>query len=365
MNEDTLYKMWFLKKDLSPQTRKCYKEHMQHFLKYNNITLTEFYNEFKKIDTITNSTIEFMILDYLDELKKKYSNNSILTIKTCIQSFCTVNNFEFPQIHIKKQGLLKNYRRNLKKEEIQQLIQNTTVRNKAVVSLSALSGMASNEVRHITLQQLVNMINDELHTNYTDIFEVMDNKDVILSERECYPFILERIKCNHIYTTFIATETLDLIIKYLLSLNDTKINETPFVFRKRDNSPFGVSTQNGIQKYLSNYNNFDKSREKGSQHLFTPHHLRRYFYSTVLNHAGVIYADLWTGHKLDSIRGAYTRVDDSMQEKYLKCLPYLSLSEKDALTCKQLEEYTMLKEKQKEIERSYELLEKIALLKNL
>ena len=364
IDDKTLYDMWFMKRELSPHTQRLYYGNMQHFLKNMNMDLTQFYHELhgkKTIDTLT----EYQILKYFEELKQKRSVNTVNLRKMTLKSFCSTFNLPCPTIKIKKQGLSMNYRRNIKKEEIQALIKDTSLRNKAVVNTTALSGMGANEIRHITLQDIVQCINDELNTDYTDIFEVLCNKDTVIEGGDCFPFLLERLKVNHVYTTFIANESMNLILEYLDTLSKDKINETPFLFRKRNNEPFSYVTQNSIQTSLARKNGFDCSRKKRQYNLFAPHQLRRYFYSIVLSTVGVVYADLWTGHKLNDVRSAYTRVNDTMKEKYLECLPKLSLIEYDGLTCVQLEEYNMLKEKQREIERSYELLEKIALLKNL
>ncbi|MGI6564858.1 tyrosine-type recombinase/integrase [Methanosphaera sp.] len=364
LQENELYNIWFMKKGITESTQKIYKGLIKLFLNKIGLTLSEFYNECLKEKNLEKNPIGLKILSIFQEFKQNYSSNYISTIKATMMSFCTTYNIIFPKFHLTVTGKPENYRRNIRNREIKELMKYGNIRNKAIISLATTSGMRSIEIRLLTHQQIVQSINDELSTNYNTIQDVIQDKQTILTETDCFPISVLSHKTHKMYTTFLATETLELILEYYKTLSDTEINETKYLFRKVNNKPLQTGTQRSMQYMLAKQINFDNNRVKYGYSLFAPHQLRRYFYTTVLNHVGVIYADLWTGHKLPQVRSAYTRVDETMQEKYRECLPYLSLKD-NKLSNSELNEYKLLKEKEEMIEKSYDLLERMDMLEKL
>lgn len=366
LTEEQIYRVWFIRKGINHTTQRLYKYIIQLFTERTNMSLTELYKMYKQVDNIETSELGLIILSFFEELKEdeNISSNYMKTVKSGLMSFCSAYNFTFPEIHFRVNGKPENYRRNLKNSEIRMLMNYGSIRDKAVISMGAMSGMRSMEIRMLTHQQIVRMINDEISTNYSNITDVIENKDTVLDETDCYPLTTKSWKTNHMYTTYIPCETLELVFKYYKTLSYDKIYDTKFLFRKVDNTPFSRNTQRGIHNMIANRVNFDAGRQKGQYSLFATHQLRRYFYNMVLNHVGVIYADLWTGHKLPKIRAAYTRVSDEMTDKYRECLPYLSLNDNN-ISNFELKEYEMLKEQKDVINKSYVLLEKMNMLENL
>lgn len=334
---ERLVRKWFAQRSLAKSTQKTYRTYMNQFLKYINTTLYDFYiTSYKEQEEDVPDTIRYLtnrILDYkyfLDE-GKWTDSTKYLKLKVVI-SFCRAYKLDLPDIRIKRVICeAKNYERPITKEELLLMLNSSPLREQAFLSLQATTGMGSQEVRTLTIWDILQCINRECKTHFNTVDEVIKNREEILSHK-MFEFNLVREKANYRYITFTTKEAMERLLRYIeyrytyckgrLALNDN-INEVIFITNK--GTPMSQRTVTAMYRVMGERVGF---RSEPYQYRFwRSHNIRKYFYNIVEECVGQEYADEWLGHVPSSVTRAYARREYRMRNAYTKCIPYLSLSE--------------------------------------
>ncbi|PAV07470.1 tyrosine-type recombinase/integrase [Methanosphaera cuniculi] len=336
-----IVKQWFTIRSIAPSTQKVYICYMDQFVKYSNTTIYKLYNkslkEQQEQKPLEKRTLTKKILDYKYEMdNSNYAQTTKRLKMKVIISFCRAFRLETPEIRQPKAVCEpKNYERRITKDEIKKMLNTSPLRERAFLSIQALTGMSSKEVRTLKVSDIITCINNELSTNYTTLKEVLSNKKEILNGH-IYKIHLIRRKVNYRYITFIPPETMNNIIEYLQyrtqQTNKTRISlyDDDLIFRTIDGNSMNSRTVTGMYREMGKKVGFQN--EPNTYRFWRSHNIRKYFYNIVEETVGQVYADEWLGHIPSQVTQAYARRENRMKQAYKRCLPILTLESEAELS---------------------------------
>jgi integrase len=151
------------------------------------MTLTELHDEALKEEDQGipryRRRVKEHILDYYNYLDQQpwtesTKNNHIKVIR----SFYKHLDIDIPEIrnHYEAKPIPEHNNKNITKPLIRMMIDNATTRDKAILTLAALTGQSPDEIRHITIQQIINTYNTELDTPLFDEYDILQRREEIL-----------------------------------------------------------------------------------------------------------------------------------------------------------------------------------------
>lgn len=396
-NDTKILQRWRTRNQLSPHTYKSYCSIMKHYSTCCNMTLTELHDEALKEEDQGipryRRRVKEHILDYYNYLDQQpwtesTKNNHIKVIR----SFYKHLDIDIPEIrnHYEAKPIPEHNNKNITKPLIRMMIDNATTRDKAILTLAALTGQSPDEIRHITIQQIINTYNTELDTPLFDEYDILQRREEIL-HLTAPRLDLQRQKTKNRYWVYLPREATQYIIHYLhercygsnKKLTIQSLQDPLFVTKQ--GRPFSITavgaifTEIGRRCGFENPRDFDDdtryllSRENGEHRVWRAYNYRKYFINTCRRYAGthgntpynftgLELADFWVGHTIKGSIQHYIQYNtddvDYMQQQYLQVLPYLSIeSEVHELTSSDKEEFLELKR------RYDELSDELALMK--
>lgn len=291
------------------------KEDQQPYIKDDKIV-------FKGVEDREVTTYYYKYYEYL--LNKK--NISMSTIDVYLKVFRALYNeygIDLPkniQLDVEKkiikEGDIPN-RDNIRKA----LDYTNNIRNKAIITLLASSGIRSGDVRNFKIKDFVEATKDYHDSN--TIHELLENKN-IKNIIPCWHFKpLKTHKKGNICVTFNTPECSEYIIDYLRKRENLDNNSYLFISRqnnKLSNAPFIHIFRN------INDNVFFKTQH--NKRFFHAHALRKFFISTCNHNSGdLAKVNLLSGHSNKSnVHDAYNEVNvEVMKRFYIKLIPHLSV----------------------------------------
>ena len=397
-DDEKILNRWKTTNQLSNHTFKNYKSIIKHYTKCTDMTITELYHEAIREEEqgipryrrqIRNHMLDYY--NYLDTLQLKESTKN-LHIKV-IRSFYKHLDVDIPRIRndYDQTPIPQHNNKNITKQLIKIMLDAASTRDKAILSLAAMTGQSPDEIRHLTIQQLLDCYNTELDEKVFNADDIITHQQQIL-ELDAPQLKMYRQKTKTNYWVYLPRETTRYIIQYLnerqkgtnekLRITD---NNSPLFITKHGNhfsrSAVGaLFTDIGLRCGFENPTNFDDDtrllleRHGGEHRVWRAYNFRKYFINTCRRHAGTTegsnfvltgleLADFWVGHKVRGSIRHYIQYNDNdvdyMQQQYLQVLPYLSLEyDVQELTTKDKREFLELKKEYESLVDKVELLEK-------
>lgn len=336
-SEKLILEKWFTRNGLSEGTRKIYGRSILEFKEFFGKNLSELINEATKqqmdsimpMDRSVNEYI-FTFKNHLDKIGNAPGtvNHKIAGVRSFYKAY------DIQLIDIKThQGdtvLDKNVHKLLKKEDIRKMVDVCNARDRAIIYLMSLTGMAQNEVRHLTIRQFMKYAGLAIGKELETIEQLFEHEDEILDKL----IILEvvRKKVNYRHHVVLPPEATRPIIAYLKERYYHR-NENRHI--KNINSPIFVTnkgtpmTRTGIGSEIKRIGKLVgfKSSEDGAYSYWRPHAFRKYFISTIIRTTGdALLADYLVGHKINGSTRAYWIVQpEELKEKYLRVYEHLSI----------------------------------------
>lgn len=336
LKKDPLVKDFLRSRGIRKSTEKAYLQRINKYCEFLGKTPTEFIDEaeeeqdngIKKRKRKINS----YIYDFVELLKS--DNSSSNTIKSTVEtvvSFYKQFDVDTPSLRnlVKKQNENISFESLLNKDLIKQIVDQASVRDKAIVLIHFSSGMGASEVRHLTFRDFLIAVNE-----YVDINE-LDKQDVLkvamsLKNRDDLvgTWKIKRFKTGMPYVTFSSPEATKAMINYFIDRYRTNkpiksLDDVLIV--NQYNQKISATGYNLIFARLNEKLGLGKRSEK--RHSLTSHILRKMF-TTILYRAGLdkLAIDWMLGHKIDPITEAYfkTNIVD-LKSKYMNVLPHLTL----------------------------------------
>lgn len=338
MNLDLAEKL-YINKNLSESTQNLYSLGLKQYCKLTEMTLEELLDEAEDEEENIPRLRKRKIDSYLPRFKKslearKLAPQTIKVYVSAVKTFYKYYKITIPEVStdVSEICLEKNEGRLLTKEEIQKMVEIAPIRDKTMIYLMAMTGMAQAEVRSLTIKKFLDAASDALDKKIQTVEDLFENEkelnEVVLS------LLITREKVKYRYHSFIPPEVSKNIIYYLKErsygrnekIRITDVRKELFVTNSGEKL-----TKSGVS---SNFNRIGKklgftASEKGAYGFWRSHGLRKYFISTIINNTGDhILADYLVGHKIDKVKQAYWKADpDKLKAKYLEVVEYLSIDE--------------------------------------
>jgi integrase len=330
--------IWVLKKDLEDSTLKtylaCLKKYCTIMGSSPNELIEEADLEEENAIKLRDRKINLKLFKFKKQLQKNGISESTMSLHLfAIKSFYDALDIQIPKFKTPKGdiSLEKNFGKLISKKELNILVNVAPPREKALIYLMALSGMAQAEARKLTIKKFLDsageVINKELNS-ISDLFEAENE----LSE-EIITLHVVRKKVNYRYITFIPPEATYQIILYLKERmygrnKRIRINKCDSaLFVKNNGEPIDRDVIVTNFRRIGLQAGFKK--EDGAYSFWRAHSLRKYFISTIMNKIGdKVMADFLAGHKISNVDRAYWYMDPKdLKNRYLKALPYLSIDQ--------------------------------------
>lgn len=338
MNLD-LAEKWFINKDLSDNTQSLYTLGLRQYCDMTKMDLNELLDEAEyeedTIPRLRNRKIDSYIPRFKKTLEdKKKSPQTIKVYVSAVKSFYKYYKIAIPDVSTKVSDICleKNEGRLLTKEDIQKMIEIAPIREKTMIYLMAMTGMAQAEVRNITVKKFLDSVSDALNKKIKTVEDLFEHEKEL--ENVVLSLLITRKKVNYRYHSFIPPEVSRNIVYYLKERTfgrNEKIRITDVKKQLFVNNNGEKLTKNSVS---ANFNRVGKklgfeNSEKGAYGFWRSHGLRKYFFSTIINETGDhVLADYLVGHKISALKRAYWKADpEKLKKNYLDVIEYLSIDE--------------------------------------
>jgi integrase len=337
MKDEDIYQEWFTKKNLSKGTRRTYMVAIESYKKYTGKSLSELIDEAEEEEDKSLRMRKRKINKYIIGFKAHLEDSGLApgSIKNKMSAVISLyQSFEIqtPQINLPKGDICleKNYNTPPTREEIQSMINVSDARDAAIIYTMALTGLASKEIRNITVRKYLESAEKAINRDLDSIEDLFEYEDEILGEVLTLDIVREKVHYRH--QTFIPPETNRAIISYIKwrhNNRNAKRHITDLdgkLFITKSGMPMSRTGVGNSIRRRGKQAGF-KSKGEGAYRYWRPHSLRKYFISTIINNTGNhILADYLAGHKIDDVKRAYWHADpEALKDDYLKVLPYLSI----------------------------------------
>ncbi|GAB6054694.1 hypothetical protein JCM15415_21990 [Methanobacterium movens] len=329
---------WAMKKDLQKSTLKTYLFCLNTFCSLINKSPDELILEADAEEDngikSRDRKINLYFLKFKKHLENEGKSKGTIGLYTyAVKSFydgldIQVPKFKNPRGDI---SLEKNYGKLISKLELQKLINAAAPRERALIYIMALSGMAQAEAKGLTISKFMDVVGESLGKEINSIEELFAAEKEIEGEVLTLPMV--RKKVNYRYITFLPYEASSQIISYLKERmygrnENIRIKDyDDVVFVKINGEPIDRDSIVTNFRRIGLKAGFKK--KKGAYSFWRAHGLRKYFISTIMNKLGdKVLADFLAGHKISDVDRAYWYMDpEDLKKRYLKALPYLSIDE--------------------------------------
>ena len=338
VRDDPLFQQMMLERNLQKRSQKYYRNGLNAYTKYNDMTLQELYDE---ADTEEEQGVRAKNRKIVQRLRgfrthliqEGYEPVTIKHYYASARTFYTHFLIEIPYIpSVKlpsKQVLSTEIPR---KEHIIEAIQHTNnLKHRAIIYFMASSGTAINEVCSITIQDFIDATNE--YHNSSNIYDVVNELE---QQDDVIPlFQLTRLKTQYKYFTACTPEATTHIIRYLKTrpLQKTRPKEQLFTL-----------TPGAITIFYRRLN----EKCKYPKTFFHPHAMRKY-QADILQDWDL--TNRLQGRKPQSVRESYDKVNpQKLKTRYMKHIEDLTLQPTRVVTIESEEVQQLKKQHKKELE---------------
>ena len=358
-SDQIVFETWVLRQGLEKSTFKTYLQCLKKYCEVTGMTPVELITEAEAEEEsgirMRNRRINLHLLKFRKALEDENKAPSTINLYYyAIRSFYDAMDIELPRIR-RPSGdicLEQNYGRLITRKELRALVSMAPPREKALIYLMALSGMAQAEARRLTIRKFLDAAGDAIGRELKTVEDLFEAEEEL--REEIITLDIVRKKVNYRYMTFIPPEATREIINYLKESmygRNEKIRVRDYegaLFVKRN----GEDIDRDI--IVTNFRRIGLEagfkKKDGAYSFWRAHALRKYFISTIINKIGdKILADFLAGHKISDVDRAYWYMDpEDLKRRYMKALPYLSIDGVEVRTIED-RDYRRLRE----VERIY------------
>lgn len=353
VENDPLIQKLFLRKQLTPNTKRSYITALTDYCTLNQMTPSQLRQEAYQeqitiIDTLERQ-IETRLLNFYNHLNNKnLKNSTILHRLNTIRAFYTEYKIDLPRNIELTRTFDKEEKDHIKIEHIRQVVNNTSnIKHKAIITLMASSGIRQIDIINFKIKdfmQATQRYHDE--TNPWDMIQKLEKKEVI----PIWKFKPQKtIRKGNKAITCSSPESTQYILTYLKTRDNLYENNPLFL------SAYGeqYSKLSDIFQNLSKANAFGMNSL--GENFFHGHGLRDFF-ATTLNESSVQYPvyKKMMGHSLSNVDRSYVHIgEEIILAEYKKAVNKLSINEVKVHDFKS-EEYLKLEKKFEETDKKYE-----------
>lgn len=354
------------------QSRITYKRAINHYCKFNNMTMHELLDEAdqEEEDGIRwkRRKLKQRLLRYRQHLIEHYKKSTVKSYFTSvlvIYKYYDIEIGNIPPLNDKNLDLPEPiaYKDLLTHEEIDYVLKNTNAKFNAVILFMTSSGCARAETLSLTVQDFIDATKEYHQGN--DIESILNQ--LKQAENVIPTFYLKRLKTNKYYYTFCSPEAVKSIVNYLITdrlygaNGETILQPTDKLFR------FG---KNYLVYALNQLNNELGLGSAGTYNRLRTHMFRK-FHASTLKKAGMSESDIdaLQGRGKSSTRASYFYEDpETLKRKYIECLPSLVINDNVNILDFKSPEYKRLeetvREKDKQLQEVQDIKKRIEMLEH-
>ena len=339
VQHDPLFQQMMVERNLKPESRRHYKKALQKYCDYNNLTLTELYNEADNEEEdgvrAKNRSIITRLRGFRTQLiQENYASVTIKHYYSCSKAFYRHYLIEIPYIpSIKLPTKQVLYEEIPHKEHIIEALSRTSnLKHRAMIYFISSSGTARNEVANLTIQDFIDATKDyHNEDNIYDVVQALEKQDNVIPL-----FQITRIKTNFRHYTCCTPETTTHILKYLRTRPLKRLRPTQPLFDIRPTSITIFFQRLAIKCGFP-------------EKFLHPHALRKYV-ATVIGDYDL--ANMIEGRKQSPIREAYFKQDPKrIKQEYTRYIEKLTLNPTKMVTIESDEVKQLKLEHKKELDK--------------
>jgi len=344
LEENILVQDFFTSIEAAKNTRRNYLRGLQHFTDLIGLTPDELIESAEQeiLDGVLmrKRKIKSHLLRFKEYLESKnYAPTSRSSWTAAVHSFYAAHDIDLPRLKTRGgQPLLKNNKPLPTRDDIKNMLAHATPRMRAMILTLSSSGMAQNEMRHVTFGQFM---------------DGRDNDNITTLH-------VRRLKVNYDYITFLSPEATEAVLVYIADRErreGRKLGRNALIFATRTGKP--TDRRDIVRAFARVAEQCGIENEAGTFNRVRPHALRKFFYSTLLNNgADIFFTKFLMGHTVDQTHEAYFRADaQKLKERYMKFVPFLSIEDVEARVIESLEyadlkaDHEMMSERVQELEK--------------
>lgn len=307
LNND-LFNNFCNERNIKNSTIKGYESALKKYVTFHNCSINYLINEALNDEeskiSLKNRKIKGRLINYRTYLlKSKLSPKTMKTYFTRIKTFYTHFEIEIPHLpYVKyKKSYEPDYLNLPTKNHIKQALNISSTTLKAVILFMSSSGTGKAETLSLTVKQFIKGTQD--YHNGGSIEDILNKlekrKDIIPT------FYLKRIKTDKFYYTFCSNEACSMIVKYLKSRENLKLEDKLFDFSK-----------SWLLVKFQEINDTLKWGFKGKYRFFRAHTLRKFHASNIGLSAE--YIDSLQGRSKNVIHETYIKINPKKLKKIYK-----------------------------------------------
>ncbi len=339
---DNIIKEMIVYYNWRPSTIKSYKITLNTYSKINNMPLKELIKEAEQeeeiIRKVNKRKIKKRIMNYILIRKKENKKESSIKQEVSqIKKMYKHYDIDLPDLpRLKKTNKYETYKQIPTREQIKDILLNTTIKQKAIITFLASSGLRRSDACKLKIKDFMESIQIYTTTNniINVIYEIENKNEIIIPT---WNIISKKTNINHI--TFSSDESTRIICKYL---KQRLINEE----LNMDSSLFNYKPQT-LTIMFQRLNDKLKLGTVNNTRFFHPHVLRKYFATTLYNEGvDFLSVDFLLGHTLTPIQSAYYKANpQKLKELYISNMENLTFltSTKHEINDEQLNELEELR----------------------
>lgn len=261
ISSDVKLRQMFLRKDLSDSRMKQYIKMLNEVYEITGKTPFELileakeeeqpylHNGIPRLKDIDDRELTNYFYDYYEYLLNRNLTNSTIDSKLkSLRAFYHEHNISLPkpiEINLPVKVIREGDIPNLK--DIKVAVDNSSIRNKAIILLMASSGIRSSDIRKFKVSDFTRATSE--YHNSNSIEDLLDGnyyKDIV----PCWDFTPWKTrKSGNICITFNTPETTEALIRYLKTRNN--LQEDDYLFLSQYKKPLGAPAIIWIYKELN------------------------------------------------------------------------------------------------------------------
>lgn len=279
MVEDPLYQEFINKRNLNEATIQVYNGRLRSFCEFIGLNPSELIKEAKNKDI---NKITQLFAGYMEHLKDEgRSTNTIYNKIDTVKAFYQEYDIDIKHINditpLKEDKIVSN--EIITKEQLQEALKYSNLRDKAIILLHMSSGMEATEVRKLTYGNFLDSIREYVDIKPKDYFNISELNEKLQQEKTPIgTWKIKKNRTNKYYITFNNPESINAILDYMM---DRERKNKPIrslkdpLFVNSQNKAMNSSAHGSIFKSVNQRANFGHITEK--RRFFSSTMLRRYF----------------------------------------------------------------------------------------
>lgn len=317
MYDNYLFKKFCKDRNIKKSTVEGYNVALNQYVNFQgesiDCLIREAHDDEKNKIPLKDRRIKNRLLDFRNHLMDNLSSSTSKTYFTKVKTFYMHFGVEIPYLPTVQYD--KDYETNYfdlpTKKHIARALSIVSVDLKAVILFISSSGTAKAETLSLSVDDFIQATQD-FHDggSIKEILDTLENREDVVPT-----FYLRRVKTDKYYYTFCSPEASKMIVKYLKTRKDLKLEDQLFDF-----------SDAALLNRFKQINDDLGWGRKGKYRFFRTHALRKFHASNIGLNAE--YVDALQGRSKNSVHETYIKVNpDKLKEIYKSAMHNVMINE--------------------------------------